>query len=124
IFVLSNGGYVSIRQSQLNFFGRLVGESSESGVSFPDMVKVGMAYGIRSMRIDQPEFVCQIVEALDTPGPILCEVVLDPNQPFEPRLKSKQLPDGRIVSPPLEDMYPFLDEEELLENLLIPPMET
>ena len=124
IFVLNNGRYVSIRQSQLNFFGRLVGESPESGVSFPDMVKIGRAYGIPSMRIDQPEFTCQIEEALNTPGPFLCEVMLDPNQPFEPRLKSKQLPDGRIVSPPLEDMYPFLDEKELLENLLIPPMKT
>jgi acetolactate synthase-1/2/3 large subunit len=44
--------------------------------------------------------------------------MLDTAQEFEPRLKSRQLPDGSIVSPALEDMYPFLDPEELASNLL------
>ena len=58
-----------------------------------------------------------------TPGPQLCQVTLDPDQQFEPKLSSKSLPDGRIVSAPLEDLYPFLDRDELLANLLVPPME-
>ena len=49
--------------------------------------------------------------------------MLDPAQRFEPRLASRRLPDGRMESPPLEDMFPFLDREELAENLLIPPVE-
>ena len=40
-FVLNNGGYLSIRSTQKNFFGRMMGESPSSGVSFPDFVKVG-----------------------------------------------------------------------------------
>jgi acetolactate synthase-1/2/3 large subunit len=56
-------------------------------------------------------------------GPVLCEVILDPEQTFEPKTSSKQLPDGRIVSAPLEDMYPFLERQELLENLWIKPVE-
>jgi acetolactate synthase-1/2/3 large subunit len=58
---------------------------------------------------------------LNTPGPALCEIMLDPAQEFEPRLKSRQLPDGTIVSPALEDMFPFLDPEELRSNMFIKP---
>ena len=123
VFVLNNNGYLSIRTTQSNFFGRLVGESAASGVSFPDTVKLGQAYGIPSWRIDRPEFADQIGQALESTGPALCEVMLDPAQVFEPKLSSKQLPDGRMVSAPLEDMFPFLDRDELLSNLLIPPQE-
>ena len=123
IFVLNNDGYLSIRTTQGNFFGRFVGESPRSGVSFPDMVKIGQAYGLPSFRIDMADFAGAIERALKTPGPVLCEVMLDPGQTFEPKLSSKQLPDGRMVSAPLEDMHPFLPREELLANLLIPPLE-
>ncbi|MFB3915168.1 MAG: thiamine pyrophosphate-binding protein [Terriglobales bacterium] len=118
IFVLNNGGYLSIRSTQANFFGRLMGESCASGVSFPDFVKVGCAYGIPSMRLDRVSVLSQVREALDRPGPALVEVMLDPQQEFEPRSRSKQLPDGTIVSPPLEDMYPFLDPDEMAENTM------
>jgi acetolactate synthase-1/2/3 large subunit len=123
IFVLNNNGYLSIRTSQQGFFGSAVGESPASGVTFPDMLKIAQAYNIPSIKIDMQGFAPSIQKALDMPGPILCEVLLDPDQGFEPRQSSRQLPDGRIVSAPLEDMYPFLDRDELLENLLIPPWE-
>jgi acetolactate synthase I/II/III large subunit len=123
IFVLNNSGYLSIRSSQKSFFGKTVGESPASGVTFPDIVKVAGAYGIPAWRIEGEEFSGMIGQALDTVGPVVCEVILDPEQGFEPRQSSRQLPDGRIVSAPLEDMYPFLEREELLENLLIPPWE-
>jgi acetolactate synthase-1/2/3 large subunit len=61
----------------------------------------------------------RIGELLSAPGPALCRVSLDPAQGFEPRLKSRQLADGTIVSPSLEDMYPFLEPEEVESNLLI-----
>ena len=57
-------------------------------------------------------------QLLESDGPALCDVALDPAQEFEPRCRSKQLPDGRIVSPPLEDMYPFLEPAELAANKL------
>jgi acetolactate synthase-1/2/3 large subunit len=123
IFVLNNGGYLSIRQSQSSFFGRLVGEGATSGVSFPDMVKVAEAYGIPSVRITAANYVAELDRVLAGNGPQLCEVMLEPAQIFEPKLSSRALPDGRIVSPPLEDLYPFLERAELLENLLIPAME-
>jgi len=123
LFVLNNNGYLSIRTTQSNYFGNLVGESSQSGVSFPDMIKIGNAYGLSTVRIDQPGFSDSISQVLSAPGPVLCEVVLDPHQQFEPKPSSRQLPDGRMVTAPLEDMYPFLDRDEFLENLLIRPVE-
>lgn len=119
IFVLNNGGYLSIRQTQSNFFGNLVGESPASGISFPDMVRVACAYGIPSTRLAGGADLSLIDRVLEEPGPALCDVRLDPAQEFEPRLKSRQLPDGRLMSPDLEDMYPFLDPGELEANLFI-----
>jgi acetolactate synthase-1/2/3 large subunit len=119
IFVLNNGGYLSIRQTQSNFFGNLVGESPASGVSFPDMVKLACVYGLAATRIESEADFSRIDQVLSEPGPALCEVRLDPAQEFEPRLKSRQLPDGKLVSPNLEDMYPFLEPAELAANLLI-----
>jgi acetolactate synthase I/II/III large subunit len=119
LFVLNNGGYLSIRTTQSNFFeGRLTGSGPTSGVSFPDFVKVGCAYGIRSVRIESASDMPRVQQALDEPGPALIEVMLDSKQEFEPRIKSKQLPDGKIVTPALEDMYPFLDPEELASNII------
>jgi acetolactate synthase-1/2/3 large subunit len=120
IFVLNNAGYLSIRQSQNNFFKQLVGEGPRSGVSFPDMVKVANAYGIPALRLERPDFGVGLDRALARNGPFLTEVVLDPEQPFEPKLAAKPLSNGTIVSPPLEDMAPFLDKDELRSNLLVP----
>jgi acetolactate synthase-1/2/3 large subunit len=119
LIVLNNGGYLSMRQTQSNFFGRLIGAGPSSGVSFPDYTRVANAYGIPSVRIDHVDCLPQLWTLLDAPGPALCEIIVDPTQEFEPRLKSRQLPDGTIVSPDLEDMYPFLEPEELAANLLV-----
>ena len=123
IFILSNGGYLSIRSSQSNYFGHLIGEGPDSGVSFPDMVKLAEAHGLRAMRLEDERFSDQIDEALAHGGPIVCEVVLDRAQSFEPKLSSKKLPDGRMVTAPLEDMAPFLDREEFKANMLVPILE-
>ena len=47
IFVINNGGYHSIRQTQKNFFGEpLVGVGVDSGdLTFPSMEKLAWAYG-------------------------------------------------------------------------------
>lgn len=118
IFVLNNRGYLSIRTSQTNFFGRLAGEGPDSGVSFPDFVAVASAFGIPARRIASADFLQHLQAILAEPGPNLCDVMLDETQGFEPRMSSRQLEDGRIVTPPLEDMYPFLDQHELAKNML------
>jgi acetolactate synthase-1/2/3 large subunit len=118
IFVLDNGGYLSIKSTQNNFFGLAVGSGPDSGVTFPNMEKIGTAYGIPSFTIDQFDFQKQIDEVLEMEGPVICNVVLDTEQMFEPKLSSKQLPDGKMVSASLEDMFPFLSKEELASNMI------
>ena len=120
IFVLNNNGYLSIRSSQNAFFGRLAGEGPASGVSLPDFVKVAGAFGIPAFSLRGPGFAEPLRQFIDADGPGLCEVMLDEQQPFEPRVSSRQLEDGRIVSVPLEDMYPFLDRQELAGNVWSP----
>jgi acetolactate synthase I/II/III large subunit len=124
IFVLNNGGYLSMRMSQGSFFRRFVGEGPRSGLSFPSMAAVAAAYGVPSGVAEGADFTRVVERALASDGPFLCEVMLDPEQQFEPKLSSRQLPDGRMVSSALEDLYPFLPREELLENLFIPPLES
>jgi len=123
LFVLNNGGYLSIRQTQSNFFGLQIGSTAESGVSFPDHVKLARAYGLHASRLQGPDFVEQLRLVLASPHPEVCEVMLDRTQTFEPKLTSRRLPDGRMVSSPLEDMAPFLSREELQENMLVPLLE-
>jgi len=120
LFVLNNNGYLSIRLSQRNMFNRLTGEGPKSGVSFPDIVKLSEAYGIPVFRFGYDDMEQNLADALSCPGPVICDVLLDPEQPFEPRITAKQLPDGRIVSSNLEEMFPFLDEKELAENMIAP----
>ncbi|NLU49343.1 MAG: thiamine pyrophosphate-binding protein [Syntrophomonadaceae bacterium] len=125
LFVLNNQGYISIRQTQDSFFGgRHVGCDASSGVSFPDVRKVAAAYGLPAGIIDNPgEMRERIERVLTTPGPVICEVRLDPGYRFNPKLSSECLPDGRVVSKPLEDMYPFLDRREFKSNMLVPEWE-
>ncbi len=120
LFVLNNGGYLSIRQTQTGFFqGRKIGEGPDSGVTIPQMEKVAAAYGIPSFSIRKRDDLDIIRRELGSDGPALFDVHLDPTQEFEPRLRSRILPDGKILTPNLEDMYPFLSAEELAENMQV-----
>lgn len=122
IFVLNNRGYHSIRQTQNNYFaGNEIGVGESSGVDFPDYVRLAEVFGIPARRCsDMSELADTARFALDTDGPTLVEVMLDPGQDFSPKLASRVLPDGRMASPALEDMAPFLSREELAENMFIP----
>jgi acetolactate synthase I/II/III large subunit len=120
IFVLNNGGYLSIRQTQNGFFnGRLIGTGATSGITFPDMLKVGAAYGIPSFAVEKIADLEMVKRELAKPGPSLFDVQFDVAQEFEPRLRSRIGADGKIQTPNLEDMYPFLPPEELAENMLV-----
>ncbi len=124
IFVLNNKGYISIRQTQDSFFnGRHVGCDPKSGVTFPDILKVAKAYGFHVEKLDNHAKMRNVIgRVLSRKGPVVCEVLLDPGQKFSPRVSSKKLPDGRMISKPLEDMFPFLDRDEFLENMIVGPL--
>lgn len=121
ILYLNNNGYHSIRQTQTNLFDPpLVGVCEGNGLSFPDAEKIAFAYGIPFVRIDNLDDISSKLQtAFSKKGPVFCEIVLDPEQNFSPKLSSKVLENGQIVSPPLEDMYPFLPKDELEEIMKV-----
>ena len=123
IFLINNGGYHSIRQTQKNFFGEpLIGIGVDSGdLSFPDMEKLAAAYGYPYVKAEHNRELAEAVEkTLNTEGPVICEIFVSMDQNFEPKSSAKRLPDGTLVSPPLEDMAPFLSDEEMDRNMIIP----
>jgi len=121
VFLVNNNGYVSIFQTHRNFFnGVEVGGGPKSNVTFPDFSKVATAFGFSySSAANHDQLESAIRAALDAPGPALCEIFIDESVPFAPKLGAKQHPDGRITSPALEDLSPFLPREVLRENMLI-----
>lgn len=125
IFVINNNGYHSIRQTQTNFFGEpFVGIGPQShDLEFPDMKKIAYAY-------DYPFFRCESNDALEetirkvfeTEGAVICEIMVSTDQNFEPKSATKRLEDGTLVSPPLEDLAPFLDRETFKKEMIIEPV--
>jgi acetolactate synthase-1/2/3 large subunit len=124
-FVLNNQGYASIRTMQRNHFrGHLVGCDAGSGLALPDTVAVAAAFGIAATRIESHARMReQVREVLAQPGPSVCDVMVDPDLAVAPRARSLVRPDGSIVSAPLEDLWPPLDREEFLSNMIIPPLD-
>ena len=129
IFVINNGGYHSIRQTQTNLFRGepLVGIGIDSGMggvqdlSFPDMKKIAHAYGFPFIRAHHNEELHDAVaETLATDGPAICEIMVTLTQQFLPKSAAKRLPDGSIISPPLEDLAPYLPDEEMDRIMIVP----
>lgn len=119
IFVLNNDGYHSIRQAQQNHFAdNIVGCGPDSGLTFPDFQRLAAGFGIPSSFVARDGELAEAVrEALVGDGPHLCEVMIDKRQQFAPKLSSRRLEDGSMVSSPLEDLVPFLSDAELAEAM-------
>ena len=127
IFVINNDGYHSIRQTQTNIFGHhtKVGIGPESGdLSFPSLERLAWAYGYpyAACRTNS-ELKATLDRAFEKEGPFLAEIFVDPTQFFEPKSATKKLPDGSLFSPPLEDLAPFLDRDELRSIMKISMIE-
>ena len=120
IFVIKNGEYISIIQTQRNFFnGRLTGCNVQSGVEVPDFVKVAKSFGLPAVRLTKNRDLEKgLKKVLAMRGPVVCELDCTPNYTFAPKLSARKLPDGTMVSPTLEDMFPFLDRKEFAEAKL------
>lgn len=118
LFLFNNGEYASIRQTHDNFFGGWhTACDAGSGVTFPDWEKIAGAFDWKYFRIDSHEDLDgKIREILNEDGPVFTDVKLVSNYTFSPKLSSRRFPDGTIVSASLEDMYPFLPEDEMKTN--------
>jgi acetolactate synthase-1/2/3 large subunit len=125
LFVLNNDGFASIRASQAHWFqGRLTAADATSGLTLPDTCRIAEAYGLAHDRIgSQQDLRAGIRRVLDRPGPVVCDVLVLPDEPRIPRVASMQRPDGSMVSRPLEDLFPFLSREEFRANMIVPPLD-
>ncbi len=124
LFVWNNDGYLSIRSSQSRFFeGRFIGTDKTSGVSFPELRRIADAYRMSYFNIESTEQVEDgIRQVLAHPKAVLCEVNCLRDQEIIPTASTARRPDGTLVSKPLEDMYPFLDREEFLREMIVKPI--
>ena len=124
IFLINNGGYHSIRITQSNLFSAhtKIGIGPESGdLSFPQFELLAKAFGYTYLNAkSNAEMKTAVDRALATEGPVFCEIFTDSEQVWEPKSSVKRLADGTLVSPPLEDLAPFLPREELEKQMFIP----
>ncbi len=124
LFVLNNDGYASIRASQQAYFGSpQIGADAATGLTVPNLSKIAASYDIPSVVIhDQTDLREDVRKILATPGPVLIDVHVIPDEVRAPRLQSYQREDGSFVSKPLEDLFPFLPREEFLANMIVKPL--
>lgn len=122
IFLYNNSGYHSIRQSQQAYFdGFSVGCGPDSGVTFPEFERIAQAFGFDYTRVSEhADMARAIADTLAAPGPAICEIMVDKNQNFAPKVSSRRLDDGTMETAPMEDLAPFLPREELAEALALP----
>lgn len=120
VFIFNNNGYLLLRLAQSNFMDKhLMGESPATGLWCPDSLKIAETYGIHGMRIDSVDGIDEkIKEALEYKGPVICDVMTPEWQILAPRTMSDKTPDGKLVARPYEDMYPFLDRDELKRQMI------
>ena len=119
LFILNNDGYLTIKQTQQSGFeGRLMGCGTESGLSFPDFMAIAQAHRIHSVRLRGPENLRQkIEEIMAFTGPVVCEIMMDPDQLQAPKAVSRKNAAGFVQQTPIEDSFPFLDPQEVNHNL-------
>jgi len=122
-FILNNDGYASIRAMQTRYFGQRMGSDATSGMTLPNLIKVASSYNLTACQIvDQTDLRKQVKKIIELPGPVICDVLMKPDEPRAPSLSSMQNAKGVMVSKPLEDLWPFLERDEFIANMVIPPL--
>ncbi len=123
VFIFNNGGYLSIRHTQKGFLqSHYVGSQPNGGMSLPDFQKIARAYGIRTARIYNQRGLRQKIRIiLKEPAPVVCELMISTEQEVIPTQGFIQKSDGTFMPRPLEDMYPYLDRKEFIENMVVAP---
>jgi acetolactate synthase-1/2/3 large subunit len=112
LIILDNGGYLSIKQTQSNFFGRFHGSNPESGVTFPNFKDLATAFRLKAVALNPNGWKEELGVFLSDPGVSVVVAKLDREQEFEPRLKSR-IVNGVIETPELDDMFPHISGIEI-----------
>ncbi len=120
IFVFNNGGYLTIKQTQLlGFNGRIMGADKKSGLSFPNYKKLADAHNILYKKIKNHKNLDNSIKSiLKSKKPFLCELIMSPYEEQIPKAVNRRNELGKSIPAKLEDMYPFLSKEELSSNNL------
>lgn len=119
-FVINNNGYASIRASQNNHFNLLVGADKSSGMKLPDLESLASSYGVCYMRIESHTDIRENIKSvLHKEGPVLCEVLVYADEPRIPRVMTTIDVTGKMITGQLENLFPFLSEDELLEQMIV-----
>jgi len=113
IILINNLGYLSIKQTHNNFFNNEIGSSPNSSVNFPNFKKIAAVFGLKSIEIKSKSSLDEFVKTFKrVKGPLLVNLHVNSEQEFIPRIKSKIGPDGKFVTPELDDMFPFIPKEK------------
>ena len=122
IIIFNNDGYLMIKHTQKNLFkGRYVGVNKKTGVSCPDFSKLAKSFDISSFKIKKRhEIEVKLNKVFNSKGPAICEIFMDPEQMFLPKLSVAKNEDGLLISPPLEDLSPLVDMSDLDKSMIVP----
>lgn len=122
LFVMNNGGYASIRNTQRNYFAsRYMGSNADSGLGQPDLQALAAGYGVGHARIDDAaDLTQQLRRAMELPRPCLIDVRLQSDEGLQPKCAAIPQPGGGMLSMPLEDMSPLLSLQALQDEMMVP----
>ncbi|WP_075485980.1 thiamine pyrophosphate-binding protein [Candidatus Pelagibacter communis] len=118
IFILFNNGYLTMKLMQKKNFKKYVGSDPVSGISCPNFIKIGKAFGIKSFSIKNSKNLKEkIKKILNINGPVICQIDMPNFQQLIPRLQTKMTKEGKFIPTPIDNLYPFLDEKEYYSNI-------
>ena len=118
IFILFNNGYLTMKLMQKKNFKKYVGSDPVSGISCPNFIKIGKAFGIKSFSIkNSKNLKQQMKKILNINGPVICQIDMPNFQQLIPRLQTKMTKEGKFIPTPIDNLYPFLDEKEYYSNI-------
>jgi acetolactate synthase-1/2/3 large subunit len=108
IFVLNNNGYGSIKTTQDSYFdGRRLGTDSKSGLGIPSILPIVEKFGIKVSKVlNGTNLSDELKKVINSDGPHVCEVIVDPEQIIEPKVKTIRAKDGKLVTSEPSELFP------------------
>lgn len=107
LVVMNNSSLGMVRQFQdLYFEGRQQSTVNPN----PSFINIVRAYAIPAFQMKSMNDLQELENFLNTEGPAFIEVILEKKTEVHPKL---------VVNRPIEDMYPYLDREELKKIMLV-----
>jgi len=116
IFIMNNGGYLTMKLMQDKNFKKFVGADEDSGVKLPDFLKLSKCLGYQIDLINSTKNIeKRLKKILGSNKPTVCEIMMSPMQELIPRVQTQMNKDGTFEPALLDNMYPFFSKERLIE---------